>query len=332
MPTIHPPQGACIVTTRPAFRFAVIGEHIASRADLVRTAQTAERLGYATLLLRDHFVEEPFGHQFAPIAALATAAAVTERLPIGTLVFANDYHPPVLLAKDAATLDVLSGGRFELGIGTGFLREEYMQAGIPFDAPGVRVSRFEEALQILRGLWGRGPFTFHGTHYRLDAFDSFPKPVQDHLPILVGAGGKRMLRIAARHADAISILTVSTTTGAVTDDPAQRTAAAVAEKIGWIRDAAGDRFDRIELSMVGTFLITEGDDAARAAAQVREERGWHALSLAEVREMPALHIGTIDQIVDIIRYRREQFGISYWVVSDTQMDAVAPIVARLTGT
>ena len=142
---------------RHPFRFGVLAEHVQTRDALIGTARSAEEMGYATFLIRDHFLEEPFGHQLAPLAALATVAAVTERLRIGTLVIANDYRPPVLLAKEAATLDLLSGGRFELGLGTGFLRAEYEQAGIPFDPPGVRVDRFAESLTVLKGLFAAAP-------------------------------------------------------------------------------------------------------------------------------------------------------------------------------
>ena len=225
---------------RHPFRFGVLAEHVQTRDALIDTAHQAEELGYATFLIRDHFLEEPFGHQLAPLAALATVAAVTERLRIGTLVIANDYRPPVLLAKEAATLDLLSGGRFELGLGTGFLRAEYDQAGIPFDPPGVRVDRFAESLRVLKGLFAAAPFTFSGEHYSLTDFDAFPKPVQrPHPPILVGAGGKRMLSLAAREADIIGILTTSTANGVISGGPEPRMAAAVAQQLAMDQRCCG---------------------------------------------------------------------------------------------
>ena len=312
------------------FRFGVLGEHIHTRDALIGTARMAEEMGYATFLLRDHFIAPPFGHQLAPLTALATVAAVTERLRIGTLVFANDYRPPVLLAKEVATLDLLSGGRFELGLGTGFLKAEYDQAGIPFEPPGRRVDRFAESLTVLKGLFADAPFTFSGDRYALTEFDSFPKPVQrPHPPILVGAGGRRMLSIAAREADIIGILTTSTANGVLSRDPAPRLAAAVERQLGWIREAAGDRFADIELSLVPNVVIA--DDPERAAADSIRARGWSGVSVDDVLAMPSDLIGSVDHIIETLEARREQYGFSYYVISDANMEAVAPIVARLTG-
>lgn len=312
------------------FRFGVLGEHIGTREELIGTAHAAEEMGYATFLIRDHFIEPPFGHQLAPFAALATVAAVTDRLRIGTLVFANDYRPAVLLAKEAATLDLLSGGRFELGIGTGFLKAEYDQVGIAFDPPGTRVDRFAESLTVIKGLFTDAPFTFSGEHYTLTEFDSFPKPMQrPHPPLLVGAGGRRMLSIAAREADIIGILTTSTANGVLSRDPAPRLAAAVERQLGWIREAAGDRFADIELSLVPNIIIA--DDYRRAAAEHIRARGWSGVSVDDVLAMPSELIGSVDRIVEEIQARREQYGFSYYVISADNMKAVAPIVARRAG-
>lgn len=312
------------------FRFGVFGESIRTRAELIDTAQAAEAAGYATFLLRDHFIAEPFGHQLAPLAALATVAAVTERLRIGSLVFANDYRPPVLLAKEAATLDVLSGGRFEFGLGTGFLRAEYEQAGIAFDTPGVRVARFAEALHVFKGLFSGAPFTFSGQFYRIEGFESFPIPVQrPHPPIVVGAGGRRMLALAAREADVIELLTTSTANGILSRDPATRLASAVARQIGWIREAAGERFDAIELSTVISVVIAER--RREAAERFARERGWDGVTPDDILAMPTVFIGSVDEIIAEMRERRERYGFSYYVVSDRDMAAVAPIVTRLTG-
>jgi probable F420-dependent oxidoreductase len=196
------------------FRFGCLGENVRSATELMETARRAEAAGFATFLLRDHFIQEPFGHQLAPLAALATVAAATARLRVGSLVLCNDYRHPVLLAKEVATLDVLSGGRFELGLGAGFSRPEYEAAGLPYDPPGVRVDRLAEALQVFKGLFGAAPFTFAGRFYSVTKLDAFPKPVQrPHPPILVGAGGRRMLAIAAREASIIGIQTASLATG-----------------------------------------------------------------------------------------------------------------------
>ena len=184
------------------FRFGVFAEGVRSREALLDTARRAEDGGFATFLIRDHLIAEPFGHQLAPLTALATVASVTRTLRIGSLVFANDYRHPVVLAKEVATLDVLSEGRFELGLGAGFSRAEYEQAGMAFDPPQVRAERLEEALRVVKGLFSNAPFTFAGKHYSVSSLNSFPKPLQQpHPPILVGAASSRMLSIAARQAD-----------------------------------------------------------------------------------------------------------------------------------
>ena len=313
------------------FRFGVFGEHARSRDAVLETAQRAEDAGYSTFLIRDHFIEEPFGDQLAPLTVLATVAAVTRRLRVGSLVLSNDYRHPVVLAKEIATLDVLSAGRVELGLGAGFSKAEYDSAGMAFDPPGVRVDRLEESLDVLKGLFGAGRFTFAGKHYTVTGLDAFPKPMQrPHPPILIGASGKRMLAIAAREADIIGLQTVNTTHGTMTDDPANRLAPVVSQKIELIRQAAGVRFADIELSMVMTAVVA--DDRRQAAERFARERRWQGISVEQVLEMPSIFIGSVDQIVDQVGARRERYGVSYYVVLDTAMEKVAPIVARLART
>jgi probable F420-dependent oxidoreductase len=313
------------------FRFGVFGEAARSREALLETARRAEGSGYSTFLIRDHFVEEPFGDQLAPLTALATVAAATTRLRVGSLVLSNDYRHPVMLAKEIATLDVLSGGRVELGLGAGFSKAEYDAAGMPFDPPGVRVDRLEESLHVLKGLFGPGPLTFAGKHYVVTALDGFPKPVQrPHPPILIGASGKRMLAIAAREADIIGFQTVTTARGAMTDDPSNRLASTVGEKVERVRQVAGARFDEIELSMVMTVVVA--DDRRQAAERFVRERGWPGVSAEQVLEMPSIFIGSVEHVVDEVRARRDRYGISYYVVLDHTMPEVGPIVARLAGT
>ncbi len=215
-----------------AFRFGVIDESSLSQEEWVQKAQRVEQLGYNTFLIRDHFIQGDFKHQLAPIPALMAAADATKELRVGSLVFANDYRHPVVLAKEAATLDLLSGGRFELGIGAGWLRSEYEQTGIPFDSPGIRVERMQEALHILKGIFAEKPLTFAGKHYTITHLESFPKPSQKpHPPLLIGAGSKRMLSIAAREADIIGILPKALTNGTISEDPAERLAETIARKV-----------------------------------------------------------------------------------------------------
>jgi probable F420-dependent oxidoreductase len=318
-----------VAHARP-FRFGVFGETARSRDSLLDTARRAEDSGYATFLIRDHFIDAPFGHQLAPLTALATVAAITDRLRVGTLVVANDYRHPVILAKEIATLDVLSNGRVELGLGAGFSQAEYDQAGLRFDPPGVRVDRLEEAIHVLKGLFGHGPFTFAGQHYSLTRFDSFPKPVQrPHPPLLIGAAGKRMFSIAAREADIIGFQTASTANGILSNDPSVRLAPAVAQKVEQVRQMAGDRFGRIELSMVVSVVITE--HRRQAAEQLARDSGWGEISAAQVLEMPSIFIGPVAQIVEEMQARRERYGFSYYVLFDHALEKGAPIVARLVG-
>jgi probable F420-dependent oxidoreductase len=313
-----------------AFRFGVIDESSLSRKEWVQKAQRVEQLGYSTFLIRDHFIQGDFNHQLAPIPALIAAADATKKLRVGSLVFANDYRHPVMLAKEAATLDLLSGWRFELGIGAGWLRSEYEQTGIPFDPPEIRVERMQEALHILKGLFAEKPLTFAGKHYTITHLESFPKPFQKpHPPLLIGAGSKRMLSIAAREADIIGILPKALTNGTISEDPAERFAETIAQKVEWIRQAAGERFDEIELSMVVTIEITH--DQYQRAEQILHKRGWNEISAEQVLEMPSILIGSMDQIAEKIQVLREQYAFSYFVISDTCLETFAPIVSQLTG-
>lgn len=313
------------------FRFGVLCEEMGTREAWLEKAQRVEQLGYATLLLRDHFVAGPFDDQFAPLSALMAAAMVTSSLRIGSMVFDNDYRHPVVLGKEAATLDVLSGGRFEFGLGAGWMDSEYKQAGIAFDEPGTRISRLEEALAIFKGLFADEPLTFAGKHYTISDLQSFPKPLQrPHPPILIGAGGRRMLTLAAREADIVGIMPGPLTRGEpVENDPAAYTPERYAQKIEWLRQAAGERFAQLELSLITTPVVT--NDRRQGAEQVAQARGWSGLSVEEVLEMPNIFIGTLEQIAEQMLERRERFGISYYMTFDRVMEACAPLVERLSG-
>jgi probable F420-dependent oxidoreductase len=247
------------------------------------------------------------------------------------MVIDNDFRHPAVLAKEIATLDVLSGGRVELGIGAGWLAAEYQQAGIPFDSPGTRIARLAESLIVLKDLLGGKPVTFQGEHYQFDGLCSFPLSVQrPHPPIFLGGGGHKMLSLAGREADIVGILTSTMTFANALDDPSDRRTAAVLEKIDWIRDAAGARFDQIELSLFPEIIIT--DDRLAAANQVVRAHRWADTDPGEVCDMPAFAIGTVDEIVATLQQRRDQFGFSYLIVGDSEMASLTPIVTRLAGT
>ena len=312
------------------FRFGVICEHMQSAEEWITKAQQAEQLGYSTFLIRDHIIGEPFGDQLAPMIALMAAAGATSTLRVGSLVLDNDYRHPVMLAKEAATLDLLSGGRFELGIGAGWLRAEYEQAGMLFDAPAVRVNRLGEALHVLKGLFADHPLSFCGTHYSVTNLIGFPKSYQRPFPpILVGAGSKRMLALAAREANIVGILPRALPDGTISEEITERLPQTLAQKVEWVRQAAGERFHELELNMVITPFFTE--QRRQRAEQLLQDRGWNSISVEHFLEMPSVFIGTPHEMSEQIQQRREQYGFSYFVVSDLYAEAFAPIVAKLAG-
>lgn len=312
------------------FRFGVINETVLPGEEWLARVRRVEALGYDTFLIRDHFLPDFFGDQLGPLAALATAAAVTTRLRVGTLVFSNDYRHPVLLAKELATIDWLSNGRLEVGIGAGWLRNEYDRAGLPYERAGRRIERLEESLRVLRGLWSDRPFSFEGTHYHIDGIDGQPKPIQrPRPPILIGAGQPKMLQLAGREADIVGILTTSVATGTVQDDPSERFAAAVAQKLEYVREGAGERYDELELSLIPTVIFS--DDRERTAAELIATRGWEGVSIADVLTMPSFVIGTLDEVCADLLERRARYGFSYYVVTDQQFEEFASVVARLGG-
>jgi probable F420-dependent oxidoreductase len=295
-----------------------------SGADWAALARQAEDLGYSTLFLPDHF-----GDQLAPVPALMAAADATTDLRVGALVLDNDYKHPVVLAKEMATIDVLSGGRLELGLGAGWMNTDYEQSGIPKDPAGVRVSRMEEAVAVLKGLFAEGPFDYEGDHYRITGLDGLPKPVQaPHPPFLIGGGGRRMLSIAAREAQIVGV-NPALKSGDIDVETAQdATAEATDRKLAWVREAAGERFDDIELNcLVLATLVT--DDRQGTAAMIGQMFG---LDAAGALEVPHALIGTVDEIVETIEARRHRWGLSYLVVQGDALDAFAPVVARLAGT
>ncbi|MEU5883419.1 TIGR03621 family F420-dependent LLM class oxidoreductase [Spirillospora sp. NPDC047279] len=314
-------------TEQRLFRFGVVGESIRTVDGLTATARSAESLGYSTLTLRDHFVAEPFGDQLAPMVALTAAASATTTLRLGTLVLANDYRHPVLLAKEAATLDHVSGGRFELGVGAGWLRDEYERAGLAFDAAGVRVDRLEESLRILAGLLGGEKTTVAGEHYRVRDLTVFPRP-ERRPPLLVGAGSRRMLGVAGRYADIAGILPRALPNGTISDEMSERLPDTIARKVGWVRETAAGR--DVELSMLVS--PTFGADPRAAAARVAVLRGWGASSTDLVLEMPSQFVGPPEHIAEQMIARRERYGFSYYLVGDgPAMEEFAPVVDLLAG-
>jgi probable F420-dependent oxidoreductase len=296
-------------------------------------ARKVEDLGYSTLLMPDHF-----GDQYAPVPALMAAADATTTLRIGTLVHDIDYKHPVVLAKEAATLDLLSGGRLELGMGAGWMRSDYEHAGITYDPPSVRVDRFEEAVAVVTGLLEtEGPFSFDGKHYKVSELEQLPRAVQrPRPPLTIGGGGKRVLGIAAREADVVSINVNLRGGTAATSVVVDATPAQTMQKVQWVKDAAGDRFDDLELSCLIGFVL-ETDDVDRIVTAMS-----HAVNIEpdDALHMPLTLFGTMEQMEEEIYWRREKYGFSYFSIETydslftTDCDAwevLGPLVSRLAG-
>ena len=307
------------------FRFGVAVRGAASRAEWADKARKIEALGYSVLNVPDHLAEV-----VAPIPALVSAADATQRLRVGTTVLNNDLRHPVVLAREAATVDLLTDGRLQLGLGAGWMQSEYDQAGLRFDPGATRVERLAEAVTIIKGLLEGEQVTFAGQHYRVTGHTIHPLPVQrPHPPILIGGNARRLLTLAAREADIVGLTGITFRRGGAEPDVAAFRAAAVDERLAIVREAAGDRFDRLELNaLVQRVVVT--DDRRQAAADLSAR--WRELSPEDILESPYVLAGTVDQMVDDLQTRRRRWGISYYVIFEPGMDAFAPVVARLTGT
>lgn len=305
------------------FRFGVQLSFAATGEEWAAKARRVEDLGYSTLCVPDHFDD-----QLAPVPALVAAAGATSTLRVGTLVLDNDYRHPLLTAKEAATVDVLSGGRFELGMGAGWLRSDYEQSGIACDPPAVRIERLAEGVAVVKGLLAGGRFSYCGRHYTVTNHPGTPLPVQrPRPPLLLGGGGRRILTLAGREADIVSV-NFDLSSGSIgTQLGATATAGATAEKVGWVRAAAGDRFDDVELSCTA-YLTMVTDDRQAVAAGLGLGFG---LDADQVLAMPNFAIGTVGQIADELERRRDELGFSYVVVGGECHEAMAPVVERLAG-
>lgn len=310
--------------TRRPFRFSLQAVDAASGAEWIALARRAEDAGFDLLVTADHL-----GGAMGPLVPLAAAAEATTTLRVGTLVLNNDFHHPLLLARDVASLDVLSGGRVEVGLGAGHAEPEYGSAGIPFDPPGRRVARLEEAAVLLRRLFDGEAVTHHGRHYRLSEARCHPRPVQDHVPLLVGGGGDRVLSVAARHADSVGF----TGLGRTLEDGQRHEAsgfpaARVDEQVAATREAAGDRWGQLELQvLVQGVVIT--DDPRAAAARIRSRLS--NLEIDEIITTPYLMIGEVPELVDRLCSDRERWGFSHYTVRADALDAFAPVVKELAG-
>ena len=291
------------------------------------TARYAEQQGYSSLLMPDHFHD-----QYGVLTSLAAAAVVTTELKVGALVFGNDYRHPVILAKEIATLDHLAEGRVEFGLGAGWMRTDYDEAGMTYDRPGVRIERFLESLAIIKRCWAEGAFDHDGEHYTITGYDGLPLPyTPGGPPIIIGGGGPRMLGLAAEHADIVGI-TANLRAGEVGADAiADSMPDAYDRKLGRVREVAGDRADALEISSLSmnTTITDDRDGALEFFSQM------FGAPKEVVAQTPALIAGSVPEIVETLQERRERWGFNYVVVQHNGsqgMEHFGEVIAALAGT
>lgn len=323
-------SAASTAPTRP-FRFALSSSAAPSGAAWKDVARKAEDLGFSTLYVADHYVDTGSngGQMLAAIPAIAVASAVTSSLRVGARVLCVDYHQPTVLAKSAATLDFLSDGRLELGLGAGWTESEYTAMGLAMDDAPTRIARLAETVSFLDAFFAGDALNFQGAHINANGFKGQPSPVQKpRPPIMIGGGAKKVLTYAGSVADIVSF-NFNNRAGVVGPAGVQSsTAAAMDEKVQWVRDGAGARFGDIELE-IGAYFTVVTDDAGPAAEKMGSMFG---LSGEEMAAHPNALIGSVESICDTLRERRERYGFSYITVSDRNADAFAPVVAALAGT
>jgi probable F420-dependent oxidoreductase len=302
------------------FRFGITASRATDATGWTTLARRAEALGYATFVMPDHLTG-----QLSPMPALAAAAVATRSIALGTFVLANDYRHPLVMAREAATLSLLSSGRFELGLGAGWMRSDYRQLGMSYDPPPRRIDRMVEALRLTKRLLAGETVTHAGPHYPMG--EARVAPVPAAVPrILIGGGGRRMLTVAAREADTVGLLAQFSRAGR--SMLWQGTEAATAAKVAVVRQAAGDRFAALELNVlvVDCGLVGGSAGLGHSAAALAK-----SIAPAAVGGSPYVLYGTVAQLREQLLRRRERLGISYYVWSARHVETMAPLVAALAG-
>lgn len=315
------------IPIRP-FRFSLLTGGASTKQAWIDKVCQAENLGYDSILFSDHVF-----NAMSPIAALAAAAGVTSRLRLGSYMFGNDFHHPLHLAQDAATIDVLSNGRFDFGLGTGYMNMDYAQLGIPLDAPIERINRLAESIRVIKEYFRCQPFTFEGKYYQIKAEAVSPKPVQrPHPTILMGGGGKRMIQLAAREANVVSFNPRTTRDGWF--DFSSLSPEATDQKLQWFLEAAGERAGEIELSAIVPLVkITLHErEAFGALEKLRSDFNIsdEHLTLDQTRESPHILVGSAAEVEDKLHQNRERFGISHYVFFEP-IEMSMELVQRLAG-
>lgn len=319
------------------FRFGVQSYSASSGKEWKDKARRIEDLGYSTLSVADHYLgpgpslaatRHPV-QDIAAVPAMTLAAEATTTLRVGARVMCVDFRNPVVLAKELATIDLFSEGRLEIGLGAGWLENEYRSMGVPFDPAGARITRLADVIQVVKRTMADGEVNFEGASgVRAAGFEGVPKPIQRPCPpIMVGGGAPRVLRLAGREADIVSINFNNRAGVLGPDGVGSSTAEATAEKVQWVREGAGERFDVIELEIAAYFTFVTDDPAGTAEGFGK----MFGLTGAQVLEHPHALVGSVDAICEELQHRRETYGISYVTVSDRHAQDFAPVVARLTG-
>lgn len=301
-----------------------------TREDLVNAARKAETEGYATFTVADHF-----NTPMAPFPALATAAEATTTLRVAPYVLDNDFRHPSITAREVAAMDEVTGGRFDFGIGAGWKQPEYVEAGFVFDRPGVRIARLVEALQIFEKLFTGEPTTFSGEHYEMDGL--VLRPISSERPpppIMIGGGSPKILGVAGKWADIVSVAAKATLQGRI--DSGDTTVAATEQKMSWVREAAGDRFANLHLNAPLMDAVIGPDARALAAAKLDEissDKNFMAytreLTVDDLLESPYFFFGTVNDIVEHAKASQERFGISSWSLLGRTTADLAPVVEAL---
>ncbi len=304
------------------FRFGVQVSKETTAKGWAELARRTEAAGYEVLTMPDHFTD-----QLAPIPALMAAASATTTLRVGALVFDNDYKHPVVLAKELATIDLLSDGRLDIGLGAGWMISDYKEAGMPYDSPKVRIDRFIEGVAVIRGAMAEGSFSFSGDHYTITNYNGQPKPIQARPPLLIGGGGKRVLSYAAREADIIGI-NGTLTAGVVGPEAlSTMTAESVDEKVAIVAAAGAHRINDIEMN-IRTFFVKVTNDRAKTVEGISSMFG---VPKDMIDPSPFALIGSVEECIEQLLERRERWGFSYTIVGAENIDECAPIVAALRG-
>ncbi|MAI80467.1 MAG: F420-dependent oxidoreductase [Deltaproteobacteria bacterium] len=318
------------------FRFAIQSFSARSAKEWRERAQKTEALGYSALHLADHILGPgeaiaPTFHpiqELAAVPAMAMAAEATSTLRIGSRVFCVDYRQPAVLAKEAATLDLLSDGRLELGLGAGWLKNEYSAIGIDFEPASLRIDRLAEVITLIKSHCRAEPLSLSGRHVHAKGYQGVPASVQKpHPPIMIGGGSRKILELAAREAQVVSFNFNNRSGVLGTDGIMTATAEATATKVKWVTAAAGDRLQAMEFE-IGAYFVDVGDQADSTCKNMASAFG---LEYHQMKSHPHGIFGTIESVCEELERRREIYGINYVTIGDDAMEDFAPVVRRLAG-